>query len=165
MNITVDIQREDYAAFCKYVMDTKIRKKYFWTMFFIFTVLVILINLLQNQRPVIIAAQVVIFTVLFLIISRITRWLNGILTRSLPLKDGAVLGKKEYEITDEGLKCSHEKGSGITKWSAFRSVEQTKTHTILFIDSMMGFIIPHRAFATPEAKDAFVDEVKARIPK
>jgi hypothetical protein len=165
MQITVEITRDDYAAFGKYVMDVKVRKTYFWVMFFVANFMVLLANLLQKQQIAIIIVQVVIFNILLLVITQVVRWLNNYLMKTIPMKNGAVLGKKTYTITDEGLGYTDGASTGVTQWSALRSVEETKTHTFLFIDAMMAFILPNRAFASEAARNEFIQVVRGKMQK
>ena len=154
MTINIDITREDYWEFNKFVWF-KNRfgfKKIFVPASIIGLGVVIAISL---NKPFDIG-DIAILAILYYLVYFAIYGLYSILTyhslrqtvKKYPDKDGSILGRKEYTISEEGFREVTEASEMLTKWKGIQKVEETEKHIFIFIDKISAFIIPKRYLPT-----------------
>lgn len=72
------------------------------------------------------------------------------------------LGKTQLELLDDGAHVTNSVGKGRLAWDACRGVVDEADHVYLIMAPMRAFIVPKRAFATPEAVTDFVETARTR---
>ena len=82
-----------------------------------------------------------------------------------PLKQGGILGKHNYYVTENGLKETTKFTETFTQWEGMQSIEQTKNLLMLFLDKHMAYIIPKRYFKSEAECQAFYKLVSDYIAK
>ncbi len=75
--------------------------------------------------------------------------------RMQPEESGAVLGRKSFELTENGVVEVSPQTESITRWAGVMSVEETPEHIFLFVDRSAAFIIPKRCFGAPDEAAEF----------
>ncbi|MCB1522407.1 MAG: YcxB family protein [Hyphomicrobiaceae bacterium] len=68
----------------------------------------------------------------------------------------------EFSADEEGFSTHSELGGGRTFWPAIRQVDETPEHIMLWPSNRIGYIVPKRAFASPEDAAAFVALAKEK---
>ncbi len=91
-------------------------------------------------------------------------WALRVWIRRLPRDDGATLGEHTLEVGEEGFHVEGRSGRSFVKWSAVVEVRETSNHVFLFVDRMLAYVVPKRAFPSGAECASFVDHAKARAP-
>ncbi len=91
-------------------------------------------------------------------------WALRVWVRRLPREDGATLGEHTLEVGEEGFHVEGRSGRSFVKWTAVVEVRETREHVFLFVDRMLAYVVPKRAFASTAECASFVDHAKARAP-
>jgi YcxB-like protein len=83
------------------------------------------------------------------------RWVNS---------DGFTqwLGSRTVTIEESGLRVVSTRGERLIYWASFSEVIETESHLFLPFGMLEVVVIPGRAFETPEARTAFLAELKAQ---
>lgn len=90
----------------------------------------------------------------------------GLITLHVLTKDHkGVLGRHTITLADEGLVEKTEFNEGTHRWAGFHRLRETGRHLMLYVNESHFFLVPKRSFATTEAMNAFVAEVKRRSAK
>lgn len=78
--------------------------------------------------------------------------------------DNQHLGDNPITFTadEDGMTTSSALGDGRHFWKAIRHVDDLPEHVILWPNNRMGFLVPKRAFASPQDADAFVALAKEK---
>jgi len=79
-----------------------------------------------------------------------------------PAEDGYILGPKEIELTDEGLRTTSPQAAAIFYWPAIPAPDLTKGHIFIMLDRAAGLIIPNRSFTSDAQRAAFIEELRNR---
>ncbi|MBI3201482.1 MAG: YcxB family protein [Myxococcales bacterium] len=83
--------------------------------------------------------------------------------RRLPRDDGATLGRHQIELCEEGFHVEGRSGRAFVRWSAVVELLEVEAHVFLYVDRMMAYVIPKRAFASPGECARFVDFAKKHV--
>lgn len=83
--------------------------------------------------------------------------------RRLPRDDGATLGAHQLELGEEGFVVEGRAGRSFVRWSAIVELRETSEHVFLFVDRMLAYVVPKRAFAADPDCRAFVELVQAKL--
>lgn len=89
-------------------------------------------------------------------------WALRLWVRRLPRDDGATLGEHTLEVDEDGFHVEGRSGRAFVKWSAIVEVRETNEHLFLFVDRMLAYVVPKRAFTSADECAAFADYVRAR---
>lgn len=158
MKLTIDISRQDYADFNKFhFLKTKLKRTIITG---ILTVLVLQIFL--NSAQFNLAATVISSIVCALIyLFAINRALNK--TKNIPDQDGAILGKKELEFSEDKIIWKTANAEGSSAWSTVKKLEEDSHAFYLYMDSNMAMLVPKRYFNDPSEVDTFKTLVSQKI--
>jgi hypothetical protein len=160
MEISFNIDKEDYWQFNKHVI----------------------MNNLKYKRRFLISLIIlpIMMSIIFLLIKLPTwySWTAGIVlglglhwysykrfkSRVLSLVDDkpGLLGEHTIKLSDEGITESTSVNEGIYNWDGIRSIEQNERYIFIFLNQTMAHIIPKRAFVDPESASLFLQEVQSR---
>lgn len=72
------------------------------------------------------------------------------------------LGKTRLELQDDGVHVINDDGRGRLTWEACRGVVEESDYIYLIMAPMRAFVVPKRAFATPDDAKAFVGIARER---
>lgn len=78
-----------------------------------------------------------------------------------PNENGIMLGDKEVEITDKGIKEEHPYGHNFYKWNVVESIEENNGAIYIFVDKVLALIFPSSAFEDAKLKREFLDFVNS----
>ena len=68
----------------------------------------------------------------------------------------------DFEAGEEGFAIKSELSEGVQKWELIRRVDDFPQQVLLWPNNRMGWMVPKRAFATPEDAAAFVALAKEK---
>ena len=68
----------------------------------------------------------------------------------------------DFEAGEEGFAIKSELSEGVQKWELIRRVDDFPQQVLLWPNNRMGWMVPKRAFATPEEAAAFVALAKEK---
>jgi len=85
--------------------------------------------------------------------------------RRLPRDDGATLGRHELEVGEDGLHVEGRSGRAFVRWSAIVELRETDEHVFLYVDRMLAYVVPKRAFGDGAELERFLGLARARISK
>jgi len=146
MDIEVDIKKSDLIALnCNRVPRNRETWIYFGVLFF--GILIYFsyktefpqVNFLLGLTSSFIGASVTVIVVFL--------WSTGFILLTADRKSG-VLGIHNYTITSQGLCERTDANEALMKWSGIRTVEITKNHIFVGINSYLFHVLPRRSFST-----------------
>jgi hypothetical protein len=76
-------------------------------------------------------------------------------------ENGIMLGDKEFEISDKGIKEEHLYGGNFYKWNAVESIEEHNGAIYIFVDKILALIFPSSAFEDAKLKREFLELVNS----
>ena len=174
MTIQTDITRQDFAAFRKYVafpgrtagMSFTERQKFYadksvyWRLMVAVIILVICVGLalLPLPRNLLLGAGIGLAAACVMIIL-VAKWQ---IRRLAPAEDGFMLGPKQVEICDEGLRQSSRHHESLFRWSLVRGPVLTNDYVFIMLDRATAVIVPRRAFKSEAEGAQFVSEINKR---
>ncbi len=164
MEITIDLNRDDYADFNKYVFLKKNLKKRIYVVAIVAIVMPLAMlkgdfDLVQYLVKVVLAAVVfgsIYLGGMFLALKR---------TGKLPSDNGSVLGKKKFVITDDGLVEETENNTNLQKWKSITSIETNKCSVFIFVDTIAAYVIPKRFFKDENEQNLFIAALNEKSGK
>lgn len=173
VRVEFEIDREDFAEAVLAVAERRPIRRWQWVLLGSLAVAVLvlmgLITALTGNlswlddsplfRPLLYALGVVL-GLLFLVLA--LRAALRMWVRSRPRDDGSVLGWHAIELDEEGLREETRHGKSTVTWSGVLEVREAPNHVFLFVDRGQAHVIPVRAFASDQARQAFVDFARAR---
>ena len=136
MEIEIEITREDYQKFSQYVIKKNKTLKIHRLFLLIFLVLIILLlNIKELHNITHIVTQIIFGLFIYFAIIFLLKPITALVVRRIPSKDGGVLGRHKFRISDEGLWESTEYNESLLKWNGIKSIETSKKHIFVFIDT------------------------------
>lgn len=103
------------------------------------------------------SAQVALFGAMFVGLLAVLPWLQAISARkSLPKEPTT------FTVTEDGLVIRNDISDSVVKWSAFSEVKEAN-QCVFLKRERLWFIIPYRAFVSPEERRSFVEDTSRRI--
>jgi hypothetical protein len=163
MEINVDLNREDYLKFNKYViLKNRIKRSFIIATIFIIIWIIILNKDIPFNLPLILIETIIFYLgwgVIFLIIYSIN--FNKI--KRMPDENGSILGSKKYIILEEGFKEITDVSESITKWTGIKKLVENKEYIYLFVDKIAAFVIPKRYFDSNSQMDDFIKLINNKI--
>jgi FtsH-binding integral membrane protein len=158
IKLNFEIQRQDYVDFNKHhFIKTKLKKTII-TGALVLVVMHIVFSLDgYNLEAGIVASLVgiLIYTLLIL------RSINS--TKRIPKDDGAILGTKVLEFTEDGITHTDANSNGFSKWSAIKYLQQGSKAFYLYMDTNLAILIPKRCFKDMTEMDDFETFVTERL--
>lgn len=169
MRFTTDIRPEDYRALQRFLGRQATFLPPSWPRWVSRSLLVLLWLLLVGVFAVLFRSRVVhgpSFLIGFAVVGvTIVMTLYLVRKRLSPSEDGAVLGGREYWLTDDSLHVKTPAADATLQWAGVRSLEETGEHFFLMVDRCAAYVIPKRSFGTPGDQDGFRRFVQERIAR
>lgn len=154
MKFTIQLEMQDYAAYLA-VYSSRIQNskklKIFLCLLLVWTVAILAMYFWNLERfkdgnpltdwshlNVVLALPVVFYIGLYFWFVVRAKSLN---TQVMDL-DSLIFQKFEYELDDDGIGINSLESKGYYKWSRLRSINNTPTHLIVFLDNISGIILP-----------------------
>ena len=81
----------------------------------------------------------------------------------VPAPDGYILGPREVDVSDEGLRERSDRHESLFRWATVRVVECSGDHLFIMVDTSAGFIVPLRSFPSLSEREQFLDEVQRHV--
>lgn len=174
MQLEFDLTRDDYAAltFARSPSTSVVRKR--WLLLAgLLTAAALLMGALTLLtggtewlddapllRPLLylIGGTLGAFALLSALVAGLRLWV-----RRLPREDGATLGRHQIELSETGFHVEGRSGRAFVRWSAVVELLEVEAHVFLYVDRMMAYVIPKRAFAGSGECDRFVDFARKHI--
>lgn len=168
MKYTVNMKKKDYYAFSAHTAKM-LMKPYSWLftlknvflwMFFGILFMSFFQYLTGNTSRYLFHA-VLIPSVPVLVYLRLCKVINQKTTKCFqPNLDGIMLGSKEYELTNEGIKEIHLHGYNFYKWSVVQSVKEVDEAVYVYVDQVLALIFTEDAFESAKSKEEFIQTVQ-----
>jgi hypothetical protein len=100
---------------------------------------------------------------LILVYGGYLRLLRPMLLRSLSNtgRFREMLGETTMRFDESRIEVENPHGRGRTRWDQVQQIAEIKSHIFIVFGPMQAFVIPKRAFDTPEAAEAFVLQLRA----
>jgi len=167
MRFTTDLRPDDYRAFQRFLGRRVTFLPPTWPRWVSRSLLVLLWFLLGGVFLVLFRFRALhgpSFLIGFAVIGAIVvMTLYQVRRRLSPSENGAVLGGREYRLTEEGLHVTATDAESMRQWAGVRSLEETGEHFFLMVDRCAAYVIPKRSFGAPGDQDAFRRFVQERI--
>lgn len=154
MEVTAVITKKDLLALNLYLLP---RLKGNWIFFVLLALGVWSFLLLEREPDNSRDVGLTIFAALVsALVGTIACAVVNMITMLLTLgKDSGVLGTHHYCLSDSGFHDRTESNESMQKWRAIQSITRTPQYVLLRISAYLFYIVPSRAFHTPEEFDAF----------
>jgi hypothetical protein len=158
MKLNIEINRQDYADFNKFhFINNKLKK-----IVVVGIAALIVFQFYLNQEKfdlfqTIFSSIVFIFLYSFIYY----RWLKN--TKNIPNDDGAILGKKELDFTDDCINYQTENSSGTYKWALIKNLKKSPKAFYLYIDNNLAIVIPKRSFINDNEEKEFLNLAERKI--
>lgn len=78
---------------------------------------------------------------------------------------GYVLGPQHIRFTEHGIEIRKAGSESLTHWSAVRSIEETKEHYFVFLDTVVAHIIPKRDLGSDQARQRVAEALRGYVPE
>jgi hypothetical protein len=101
--------------------------------------------------------MLVIMVLLWVILKLVMRWQQ-------PNPGGAILCKYDVALGAEAVEIKTPSWQTRLAWSGIVSVDETPEHVFFRIEKAAAYMVPKRAFPTPEALNSFLDFARAHVP-
>lgn len=79
-----------------------------------------------------------------------------------PGERGSLVGPRVVTLSGDGVRQQAPLHHGFTVWEGVLGVHETASHVFLMTDTLAGYIVPRRAFASTEQWHAFVGLARER---
>jgi len=159
MEISVDITRDDYAAFQKHAQSrasAAVRRPHFALLVVAWVFTVVLFTWFYTATP---WAPAYIFSCgIGIALGMVLFYWDARLQQAglVPEEDAYVCGPRTLIAGEDGLRVRSEKSELWLSPSAIRRIEQTAEHVFVYVDRAAAVIVPKRAFGSSEEMSAFV---------
>ena len=171
MIYTVNTKKKDYDAFYAYVAK-KLMKPYFWLYFlknlFLWMIMGVFFmsffQYLSGDSSKYFFHAVLMIGIPFFIFLLLSNVINQKLVKCFhPNPDGIMLGSKQFEITEDGIKETHLYGNSFYKWTVVNSIEELDGTVYVFVDKVLALIFTPESFETSESKEELITAVKKYV--
>ncbi len=174
MTIQTDITRQDFAAFKKYVafpgrtagMTFTERRKHYAdkSFYWRFAAALMIVGVCFGLALLPLPRNLVLGIMIGLVAAMITVLVLSIwqIRRLSPADDSFILGPRQVEICDEGLRQSSRHHESLFRWSMVGAPVVTSRHVFIMLDRAAGVIVPRRAFKSEAEGEQFVSELNKR---
>lgn len=160
MKLEIELTRQDYADFNAFHF---IRTRLTRSIIIALISLIALQFILNKDKAHVNIALVLVSSVIYMALYCFLLFLSLARTRNIPKEDGAILGKKELEFTDDQIICTDKDSASQYKWSAVKSMEENKKAFYLYLDTNMGIMIPKRFFKSEEERQVYKQFIQEKI--
>ena len=158
MKLTIDISRQEYSDFNKFhFIKTRLKRTIITGV-----LTVIILQFFLNREHFNLTATVVSSIACVLVYGfAINRSLNK--TKSIPDNDGAILGQKVMEFTEDKITFKTTNSEGSSDWRTIKKLEESSKAFYLYMDTNMAMLVPKRVFKDKSDEDAFKILVRQKI--
>ena len=164
MEITVQLNRDDYKEFTRYVLENKkISRRFSLASYIFFICFVILVNYKKISDFKYMFGQLLFIVILLTVFLFIFFRINVFFSKYIPNKEGLSLQKKKIIIGDEALMVETDLSKTSMQWNGIQSIEENNNYIYIFIDRHMAHVIPKRFFKTSDECGEFVKSLKVKI--
>lgn len=139
--INFEMNRKDVFYFNKHIFF----KKYFKKVFIISSIFLFLLLWMRSIAKVSMIDQL-IFSAVYISVNVLLIFFNIYYSKFTPKKAGAILGHKEFHITDNGISYTQNNANGFISWDAIIEVQACSNAYYLFVDNVKSIVIPKRSF-------------------
>lgn len=156
MRIELDLTRQDWLTFLRFVtLRVQVHRRRIW-LFIIGALLGVFLTLMGlggigewrlDEVSFLVAIAIMVA------VSWLSRRFPGL---SMPVPESWI-GHKVYELREDGLHMSADRGTSFVPWSSLRTVVETDNHFFLLLDELSGFAVPKRNLIETVTVDAFRD--------
>ena len=162
MKMEFEITRQEYADLNFHHFKKKRLVRYVITGLISLVFLQIALNM--NSRPVNIG-KIIVTSLLFILLYSVIIYFQLQRVHKLPGDNGAMLGKRSCEFSDDGLVIKSNDTEGKYQWQAVKSFEETKKAFYLYLDTIMVLPFPKRYFSDQNEEKAFRSLLERKIQK
>lgn len=158
MKITYDTTKEDYWNFNKYVMfkNPKMRISIFSSIF-LFILIVFIGIFIYTDSLIYSIVTTILATLIFVIITQKSTKRRII---NLVENEDGILGEHTIEINKDELKEYTKNNSSSWNWNGIKSIEDNEDYIFIFINNLLGHVIPKRGFNSQEECKKFYNLAK-----
>ena len=160
MKLEIEITRQDYLDFNIFHY---IRKRLPRSIITCLVALAVIQFYLYKDKTHVDVGLIVVTSILYVVFYFFFIYRSLRKTRNTPKEDGAMLGKKELEFTDDQIICTGRDSSSQYKWSAVKSLEESKKAFYLYLDTNMGIVIPKRSFKDTAEQQSYRQFIQERL--
>jgi hypothetical protein len=87
-------------------------------------------------------------------------WLVRITAKRYARQNRDALGERTFECSPERVCWTWSSGESTLKWTAFQRIDGTRDFIYFYFGPHRAFIVPRRAFPSPEASAAFLQTAR-----
>ncbi len=73
---------------------------------------------------------------------------------------GEAIGDSRLEISKEGIRCAGHQGEERHPWRDVKGIRATRSHFFLYLSPYWAYIVPRRAFDSPQEAEAFLQAAR-----
>ncbi len=149
MKIVTDITRQDYFEFNRYhFLQTRLTDSVLMGILILFV-----LQLLLNWESFKFTTTIV-STIVFVIIYGISIISSLNKTKYIPENNGAILGVKEFEFTENSIFYKTNNSQGTYQWTSIKHLKESPKAFYLYADANLAMLVPKRTFKdTAELED------------
>ena len=164
MRVDTEITVDDYKAFVKRVRErarVARNRRPSWQVHLMrvgsWFVLVLVFTLLFRATGGNLHTPTIIVMASFFLLVLATTFILLLRTQALllPAEGGVLLGRRTYQLTEEGIRETSSSVDSLTRWSGVRGLEETDHHLFVMVDTCAALIIPKRSLVPPVALEDF----------
>jgi hypothetical protein len=167
MQIEFDLNKQDYIDFNLYHAKTSqaVKKSLFFQRFGPPVLFLVLSFLLEAITVIPLLYWLIAFSVVAVLwILFYPAYLNKILTNRISRmvdegKNKDLLGRRVMIIDEKGIEGKSENGETRIAWSGVERIVSADHFILIYTSSISAYIIPGRAFATDQDRDAFLEYI------
>ena len=160
MKLEIEITTQDYVDFTVYHF-TKTRLSR--TVVTCFLGLIILQFALNKDKSNIDVSRIVVSLLLYIGIYCLFLYYSLNRSRKIPDDNGSLLGKKEFELSADHISYIDRDSAGQYKWTAIKSLEESKSAFYLYIDANMAIVMPKRYFKDKAEEKEFSTYIQDKL--
>lgn len=165
MEINIEITRSDFANFYKFIYfkkGIKMRIKLVIIIALVYPIILMIIKDVSFEFDVYIELAL-IMALFFALLLAFGMLINMKLMKKAPDKNGSILGKKKFTITEEGLVEETESIVNLLKWRGIKEVKTNKNYIFILVDSYSAHIIPKRFFRDLDEEMLFLKTIEEKV--
>jgi hypothetical protein len=168
---SVNTKKEDYDSFYAHVAK-KLMKPYSWLYIvkniFLWMIIGIffmsLFKYISGDSSKYFFHAALMMGIPFFIFLLLSNVINQRLVKCFhPSPDGIMLGSKQFEITEDGIKETHLYGYNFYKWTVVNSIEEVNGTVYVYVDRVLALIFTPESFESSDSKKELVTVVKKYV--
>ena len=160
MKLQIEITRQDYMDFnIHHYIRTQLIKTIIIGITCLAFVLFLTKKLSTNFSMSFTLGIIITYSVLYYIIIYYSLYK----TKNIPKENGSLLGPKAFDFAEDYIAYNDKDSSGQYKWTAIKSISESKHALYLYIDSNMAIVIPKRSFDNENHISSFRAYVREKI--